>query len=83
VIANAIHRLNAMQPTLAALAALIREYDELYGAARRAQLIDYFDLERMSLRILANPDIREEIASRYVRRGLWTYQDISAVHEPF
>ena len=79
---TAINRLNAMQPSLAALAALIRDTDERYGAAKKERnLIDFSDLERMALRILANPDIREEIASRYDGVFVDEYQDISAVQE--
>lgn len=79
---TAIRRLNAMQPALRGLRALAGELDARYAARKRERaLLDFADLERMALRILANPAIREEVAARYDAVFVDEYQDISGVQE--
>ena len=79
---TAIAHLNTMQPALQGLGAVMLQLDEHYAALKRDRaLIDFHDLERMSLRILQNPAIREEVAARFDGVFVDEYQDISAVQE--
>ena len=79
---TAIRRLNAMQPALRGLARLARDTDERYATAKRERaLLDFNDLERMALRILRNPAIREEVSARFDGVFVDEYQDISGVQE--
>ncbi|MCE5342253.1 MAG: UvrD-helicase domain-containing protein [Eubacteriales bacterium] len=80
--ALATERLNAMQPSLRALARLARVMDERYAAHKRERnLLDYSDLERMALTILQVPAIREEVAARFDGLFVDEYQDISGIQE--
>ncbi len=78
----ALARLNAMQPALRALGRTAQEMDARYAARKRERtLMDFHDLERFALRILAQPAIREEVAARYDGVFVDEYQDISGVQE--
>ena len=80
--AQAIARLNAMQPALQGLHMLIQEMDAAYAASKRERnLLDFHDLERMALQILRNPEIGAEVALRYDGVFVDEYQDISGVQE--
>ncbi len=80
--AAAVARLNAMQPSLTALARTARDMDERYaGKKRERNLLDFHDLERMALRILRVPENREEVAARFDGIFVDEYQDISGVQE--
>lgn len=78
----AIEHMNAMQPALMGLSRLMQEMDARYAALKRERtLMDFNDLERMALRILSNPAIREEVSARYDGVFVDEYQDISGVQE--
>jgi ATP-dependent helicase/nuclease subunit A len=75
-------RLNAMQPPLSALTRLVREMDERFAACKRERnLLDFSDLERMALTILAVPAIHEEVSARFDGLFVDEYQDISGIQE--
>ncbi|MDD3214500.1 MAG: UvrD-helicase domain-containing protein, partial [Eubacteriales bacterium] len=79
---KAIGHMNAMQPALVALAGTVKALDDNYAARKRERnLIDYHDLERMALRILSVPAIREEVSARFDAVFVDEYQDISSVQE--
>ena len=78
----AIERLNAMQPSLRALARTAQRMDEGYATLKRDRtLMDFHDLERFALEILRDPAIRDEVASRFDGVFVDEYQDISGVQE--
>lgn len=78
----AVARLNAMQPTLVGLCQLMEAMDARYAALKRERsLLDFHDLERMSLTILQKPAIGAEVAARFDGVFVDEYQDISGVQE--
>lgn len=78
----AIGRLNAMQPSLRALRDTMADLMEQYAVYKREKnLIDFSDLEHMTLKILKTEEIRQTIAARYDAVFVDEYQDISGVQE--
>ena len=67
---------------LKGLAVLIRTYDALYSAAKRARgVMDFNDLEHMALRALAHEEVRHALFEQYLYVFVDEYQDSSAIQE--
>ena len=65
-----------------ALAKYILKFDEEYTALKRERnLLDYNDLEHLSLSLLSDPKILEEIRGRYTHVFVDAYQDVNPVQE--
>lgn len=82
---DAVLELNAMYPTLKYLADIIEEFDKKYIEAKREKnIIDYSDLEHLSLQLLVDENNKKtEIANKYQFDEVLIdeYQDINEVQE--
>ena len=66
----------------AALAELLLAFDAQYAEAkRRAGALDFSDLEHKCLALLAQPQVRAEVAGRYTHIFVDEYQDVNPVQE--
>ena len=74
-------------PAMRALLELVLEFDRAYAAAkRRANLLDYADLEHMTARLLLDEDgeateLAVQLRDRYVEIMVDEYQDVSRVQD--
>ena len=81
--ADLLADLAGLAPHAAALADLCRQYRDAYAAAKRERgMLDFNDLERCALRLLAEfPEVREATASQFREVLVDEYQDISPVQD--
>lgn len=74
--------LNAMHPALCALAALVRDFDARYAEAKRKKgILDFSDLEHMTLAALEHESVRDEYRARFRHVFVDEYQDTNRVQE--
>ena len=77
-----VARMNAMQPALAGLSFLCETLHNGFLERKKSRaLLDPNDLEHMALAVLADPEIRREVAARFDAVFVDEYQDISGVQE--
>ena len=68
--------------TAAAFSALLLEFDAEYAAIKRDEnKLDYNDLEHLTLQLLQDENIRNEINSKYKHVFVDEYQDVNPVQE--
>lgn len=61
---------------------LVLQFDEEYAAVKRDEgKLDYNDLEHFSLKLLSDPDVREQINAKYKSVFVDEYQDVNPVQE--
>ena len=66
----------------AAMCELLSVFDEVYSSLkRRANALDFNDLERKCLALLEKPSVRAEVAGRYTHVFVDEYQDVNPVQE--
>ncbi len=74
--------LNAMHPALSALRDLLRDFDTRYAQAKRDKsLLDFADLEHMTLATLEREEVRAEYRERFHYLFVDEYQDTNRVQE--
>ncbi len=65
-----------------ALCFLVNKFAEYYASEKREEnLVDFSDLEHLTLKLLADDELREEISSRYKYVFADEYQDTNGVQE--
>lgn len=80
--AEELAAMRSVAPVLAALAAVWRMYDHDYTEKKRAKsLMDYGDLEHLTLKALANPAVAAEYRARFSMICVDEYQDSNRVQE--
>lgn len=68
--------------TASALAQALSRFDELYTALKAEKnVLDYNDLEHVSLKLLQNEEVVKELREKYRRVFVDEYQDVSPVQE--
>ncbi|MDD3410919.1 MAG: UvrD-helicase domain-containing protein [Eubacteriales bacterium] len=79
---QAMADLAAMQPALLGLTKAVRELHRRF-AERKAErvLIDFSDLEQLTLEALSHPEVRAQLADRYDAVFVDEYQDVSGIQE--
>ena len=66
----------------AALAALTLVYDDMYTAEKReAGVLDYEDLEHLTIQLLGNEEVRDALRKRYGYIFVDEYQDVNPMQE--
>ncbi len=79
-LSHEVKRLNALAPLMGELAETMRDFTARYGALKRArQLIDYQDMEQLTLKVLGEPHIAREYRERFDHIFVDEYQDINRV----
>lgn len=74
--------LDALWPLMNELSRLTRLYGQLLATEKRRRgLVDFSDMEHLALELLADPEVRRELAGRYDEVLIDEYQDINAVQE--
>ena len=69
-------------PALRALCRLTRQMADGYFAAKQARnYLDYGDLEHLTLKALADPDTRAQVAGQFDALFVDEYQDVSGIQE--
>ncbi len=74
--------LKATKPSIAALIAVTRQLDQVFSQKKRDKnILDYNDLEQLSLKLLEDADIASEIKARYAYIFIDEYQDTNEMQE--
>lgn len=69
-------------PVYKAICALVRGFSEYYTREKREEnVVDFSDLEHLTLELLEDEEVREEISSRYKYVFADEYQDTNGVQE--
>lgn len=77
-----VNDLQAMAPATRGLAHAVRMLDEAFTRRKREQaVIDFGDLEHMTLSVLKNDQLRPELAGRFDAVFVDEYQDVSELQE--
>ena len=82
-----LRELAATEPAMRALLRLVLDFEREYAKdKRRANLLDYADLEHMSAKLLTEPDgsptaLARRVAERYTEIMVDEYQDVSRVQD--
>ncbi|MDR2610191.1 MAG: UvrD-helicase domain-containing protein, partial [Clostridiales Family XIII bacterium] len=81
-LADYVADMNDTYPYAAFLAGLVKRYDELYSAEKRAAgVLDFSDFEHMALKILADEKVRAEYREKFDYIFIDEYQDTNYVQE--
>ncbi|MDO4749319.1 MAG: UvrD-helicase domain-containing protein, partial [Eubacteriales bacterium] len=83
-----LRELDEMRPAMSALLSLAVELDTAFSAEKRRQgLLDFSDLEHLSLRLLEDPEtgartpLAEAVSRRYCEIMVDEYQDVSEIQD--
>lgn len=77
-----VEDLQRMQPALRGLIKVMEKVDENFKVCKADRsVIDFHDLEHMTLELLRNPEVCKRVAKRYDAIFVDEYQDISATQE--
>ena len=79
---QAIEDMNDMQPAMKGLTQMMKRMHTMFTALKRERgVIDFSDLEHMTLSILSHPALQNKIAARFDAIFVDEYQDISGIQE--
>ncbi len=79
---QALADMAVMRPASKGIAKAVRMFHELFSARKREQaVIDFTDLEHMTLSILQKPELREEMCQLFDAIFVDEYQDVSELQE--
>ncbi|MEG0377497.1 MAG: helicase-exonuclease AddAB subunit AddA, partial [Eubacterium sp.] len=79
---QSIHQLRAMKQPMTDLIALTKAFEQRFKAKKEAKnLLDFNDLEQVTLRILKEPKVAEEVQEQYSHVFLDEYQDTNEMQE--
>lgn len=74
--------MNKLHPYMEYLNTLVRSFDSMYSARKRAKnLLDFNDLEHLCLQTLQNPEVAGELRQKYRYIFVDEYQDSNLVQE--
>lgn len=75
-------RAERLRPVYNALSSLVKSFSEYYAREKREEnVVDFSDLEHLTLKLLEDEQIREEVVSRYKYVFADEYQDTNGVQE--
>ena len=77
-----ISRAKKAAPVYAALCSIIKKFADYYAEEKRAEnVVDFSDLEHLTLKLLENEEIRREVSARFKYVFADEYQDTNGVQE--
>jgi len=80
--AEALEDLKLAAPMAGTLVEVVKAFDEAYARAKRSRnVLDFSDLEHLTLRLLQETEIASHLKGRYEEVLVDEYQDINAVQE--
>lgn len=79
---QAVNRQREMYPTLVKFFELIKDFNDIYSAKKKEkELLDFSDLEHLTLKILQDETVRNSLKSKYKYIFFDEYQDANNVQE--
>ena len=81
-VTQAVTDMAVMRPSTKGLAKAVRLFHELFSGRKREQaVIDFNDLEHMTLSILQKPELKAQLQNRFDAMFVDEYQDVSELQE--